>query len=261
MRIKLQRHSVAYLALGFGLVACAPMQVAVKDAATDKFAYLGKNFGINSVNRSVTAAIAGVDKGVMNFKKAVFTFKPEQELSSSSGPKPEYLSVSTYLNLGGPFVQELDELSSNGLAASQTYSLSYRGMRDLRYQSMRLANSLSGVMIETKAIKQFESEMSGQSNSGRLLIEELAGTNVQIINFKTEKFTCRFGDVFLADSLSPKLSGKAQNLDCESINDNGVTTVRSKKVLLLDLGIAIPVRNEGTNYVTNFKIVDVDIQT
>jgi hypothetical protein len=249
-------------ACGLALALCGLQSAMaadhVKDIQADKFQYLKDKFSTAVVNKSVVETIAQADTGSVNFSKLVFTIVPHFVTSQSATP-PGYRMTLTDISIGGPFVNTLDELSSNGLPTTQTYSLTYRGALFLDTQSVALSARDAPQTLLIKNLQAFSPLTLANAGSGDFEWRYQMAPHIQLMNFKDSFFHCTYGPVYPASKIHAKLKGNAQDLDCESRNDSNVATGRSTIAVLEYYGISLTRSKTTAASSIEFNVEDVQI--
>jgi hypothetical protein len=82
----------------------------------------------------------------------------------------------------------------------------------------------------------------------------------QIMNFKQSALSCVYGNPYPASTINAKLSGDAQDLECEMRNDNNVATGKATHAILQAYGITVTRKLAFSNRTTVFNIEDVTVE-
>ncbi|HVN98944.1 MAG TPA: hypothetical protein VMT49_02780 [Steroidobacteraceae bacterium] len=231
----------------------------MKDILADKMTYLKGHFSTEAVSRSVVDAITKADGGGVNFARIVFTIVPHFIKSQSATPAPDYRFTLTYVSIGGPFVDTLDELSSNGFPASQTYSLTYRGVLLLDTQYVALSEHDARPSSVMKNLKVFSPLNPAATGSGEFEWRYQMAPHIQIMNFMDTYFHCTYGTAYPASQVNARLKGDAQDLDCEARNDNNIVTGHSTIALLQYYGVGLTRARSTAASTVEFGVEDVQI--
>jgi hypothetical protein len=255
MRFPFKGLSVGCACMLTGCVGVVP----VRSVQGDKLGYLQKTFALTTVNASTMAAIKAKDSGTLSFQRIVMSVKPSFERFASATTPPEMHLNVTYLNAGGPFVQVLEEESSNGVDMRQNYGLLYRNLIAVRYQTLLLSNPQSSFIMEMKSLTDLTPPQLDGSGSGAVDFHYQWGNLIQVANLSNLSLHCDYGARFPAARVNPKFQGDAQELKCESTNANGIISEHYLRALLLNYGITVPMRKQTANGTVNFKIEDVQL--
>jgi hypothetical protein len=244
--------------IAIAMIGCAP--VAVKEVTANKNAYLGKNFSTTNISPKIASTITSADNGVLSFKKMVLTLTPQVAYVQKNSDLPDSKNTLTLINAGGPFVQRIEEQSSNTIATRQTYGLMYRNLFAIRSQTVNLNSANANPIYELKSLKSFSRLSATAPGNGELDYEYESAPTVQIVNFNTYHYHCQYLKVYSAGTLHPKFVGDAQDLDCQVVNQNGVATNHSTIAMLLHYGITYSKKIETSSYTTTFKVEDVQVE-
>ena len=242
-------------------ITCAGNAVAadhVKDILADKMRYLSERFSTAAVNKSVIDTITKADSAELNFHKMVFTIVPRHPQSQNGTPQDYQLTL-TLIHAGGPFVQSLDELSTNGFPSSMTYALSYRNAFFLDEQSVNLSAQDAASSYVVKNLKAFSAESMAENATGDFEWRYQMAPHIQIMNFKDTYYHCTYGASYEASVINFKLKGSAQDLSCDMRNDNNVVTSHVTVAKLPYYGISIIRSRTSTTSATDFTVTNVEI--
>jgi hypothetical protein len=249
------------LSLGVPLLIGCTGQIAVRDVTNDKFAYLHSKFALPNGPTGAVTAIKAQDSGTLPFQRMTFDFTGHIEVGQMGNTPPTIQSRLTVINAGGPFVETLEEVSSNGIPTREDYALRYRGLVNVREQSINLNQTISSWIWNVKSLTTFTPLAAGAApGTGSFDEAYETGNPMQIANFRHLSIHCTYGATYQASKLNPKLSGDAQDMACEFDNQNGVAGTHSVMVLLKQYGITITRRNETAAFTTNITVDNVLIE-
>jgi hypothetical protein len=238
---------------GLSAISACTSIVPVKDVAADPMGYLASKFSGQSISQSLAKKLPA-ENAPMAFKRLNMTL--ESTVEHSDGKTVTSQKKSTYINLGNGLVQILHEYSNNNIPYTQYYELSYKGIMDVRSQSVLLSRANTNFLIEMKDASRFDKFTDKPDRE--YVYDYLYGTDMQLANFSSAKRTCKVAKTFAASTLNAKLTGEASDLNCETYSNNVVQS-RVKLVYLKDLDMAIlmEVANSADKF-TN-KITDVNV--
>lgn len=235
----LRGASVATLLLLSGCVS--PPQV--KQVLGDKEGYLSKNFDPATLPEGVRREVASKDGGSIPYVRMVVDMS--WTLNSDDKEKQvKYQDKVTYINAGGPFLEELHEASRNGVPTTQRFTTSYRGILALKSEALNVGNTMAGMTFVAHDFKQFEPLRPDASKS--IEFAYTSGTTVQLMNFREGRNSCILGDSYAASRANASLEGDAQDIECTNYNANGVVSGKSHYVYLKKYGTAVFVKGEGS---------------
>ncbi len=217
-----------------GLVVLAGCTVTpVKEVTADKVGYLTSKFSPQVLSPSVAKKLPA-SGNIASFGR--ITIKVETDIEQSDGKKESLTSEVTFIDGGKGLVQRMSEISSNGIPFDLLYSLTYKGIYDLRWQAVPLRGSNSGLAYEVKDISKFDVIPTSAGNE--FTVEYTSGTAIQIANLLASKKTCKALRIVGAQEIFTKIQGQAIEFECEQVS-NGAIQKRAKTILLQQYGIAI----------------------
>jgi hypothetical protein len=250
-------------ALGVTLAACISQAAMaadhVKDIQADKLRYLKDRFSTEAANKADLETITKADSGSVNFSKLVFTIVPHFTKWQGAAPPPDYKVTLTEISIGGPFVDSLDEVSSNGFPTTQTFSLTYRGPLFLATQSVALSARDAPQSSVIKHLKAFTPLAVSDAGTGEFEWVYQMAPHIQIMNFKDSYFHCTYGTAYPAGKIQAKLKGNAQDLECESRNDSNVATGHATVAMLEYYGISLTRTKMTATSTIEFNVEDVQV--
>lgn len=254
------RARILLTVLAGGLLATGCVGVVpVKNVESDKVGYLTRTFTLESVSGSLAAQITAKDAGSLPFHRMVLSVTPHFTVVPGGGAPPAFRSSWTLINAGGPFVQVLDEQSSNGVDTRQDYGISYRNFLAVREQVLLLNRSDSSFIMQIRGLKDFTPLAAAGTPAGAVDIRYEWGNPIQIANLLNLSVHCDYGARYPAAKLNPKLLGDAQELNCEYTNNNGIVTDRMVRALLTYYGVTVLTRKQTSTATVDFKIDDATI--
>lgn len=249
-----KKSQLVGLVLGIPALAMLPGCASinnVEDVTVDKVAYQAKHFSSQRLAPSLARKLPVPPPGPAAAKLVIVG---EMTSEGSDGKKETWTSEITYTNAGQGLVQKMEEESNNGIPYLLTYSLSYLGLLDLRWQHVPLRSRTTRMMFEVNDISRFDPlPLSG---SGEAVIEYRSGSEAQIANFIPVRRTCTATRTMQASALHAKLAGMATELECTNILNN-VPQSRGKWVFLRDYGTAVLMETTNSAYKKTYRIVDV----
>jgi hypothetical protein len=233
--------------------------VPVKNVESDKVGYLTRTFTLESVPGGVASQITAKDNGTLPFHRMVLSVTPHFAVVPGGGTPPVFHSSWTLINAGGPFVQTLDEQTSNGVDTRQDYGITYRNFLTVREQVLVLNRTDSSFIMQIKGLQSFTPLAAGYPPAGGVDIHYEWGNPIQIANLSNLSVRCDYGARYPASRLNPKLVGEAQELNCQYTNKNGIVTDRMVRALLTYYGVTVLTRKQTSTATVDFRIDDAII--
>ncbi|MBS0579360.1 MAG: hypothetical protein JSR36_08870 [Proteobacteria bacterium] len=255
------KHARPLLFLLAALIVSCTGDVAVKDVQGDKFGYLSKTFALQSIPGGTATAITARDPGPVGFRRMVLAVTPTFVQLTGAATPPQYRMKWTLISAGGPFVQYLEEQSSNGVSTRQDYGISYRNIQDVRAQSMVHSDTQSTWVMEMKSVEGFTPlATTGSGGGGDFNMNYSWGNPMQLANMTRLAVHCTYGERYPAAKINAKLAGEAQDLSCERMNQNGVVADHTTDTLLLRYGVTIRTRAQTPSDTVLFRFDEVTIE-
>jgi hypothetical protein len=234
---------------------------SVKEATSDKYAFVAKNFSTASIPAAVRDAVVRADAGPLPFKKMTLKVAVTQSFYQGTGTPPAREVGITYIAAGGPFIQRIDEVFSNGIETQQYYSLTYRGFLALRSDGLNVNAAQGSFFMEIRSLASFQPLPLTSAGGGDLNYAYAWGTPVQLINLKDYQYHCSPGALYSASKINVKFSGEAQDLSCELDGGAGqISQTRGEQVLLFDYGVTVPKSGDTASGTVTYTISSVAIE-
>jgi hypothetical protein len=247
----MSRRVLALAAAAACLPGCAGVS-SVKDVLADPNAYLTQ-FAPANVPPELLKQLPRNEPAV-GFSR----LELQTEIVDHGEDKPERRLVvkSVYVNAGpGGLVESYDEYQSNGLPYRINYKLSYRGMYQVRWQTVFHNAARTNPMSGTRSFERADSLPAHVSS--RTPFEE-AQTYGSISQLHV-RHACTVGERKPASTLLPELGGDAIEVDCDTYGNNGQVGERLVWAYLEKYGIAVILKTmDASSYdVTTLKAVHV----
>lgn len=227
----------------------------IKEVAADKEGYMTRNFSMQSVDEGIFKQLSGAHQPSIDFKKMKVLF----HLESTSAGGNKYLSDGSviYRPLGGGYVQQLMEHSSNGIPFSLLYELEY-GILHLKWQTASLQSANADpASVVTKLVKF---EAIPNSVEKKFSLEYSWGISTGKGSIGSSKWSCETTKVIPATTINPKLNGRAIEVGCDIENDSsGVVAGHNKWLFLEDYGVSLTEETGTVNGKNTYTIADVQL--
>lgn len=233
------------------LSACSSSSVIpVAEVTSDQMGYLSKKFSPQSLSPALAKKLPPDDKST-KFERLIFTM--EMNLEKQDGKKESWKSVITYFNSGNGLVQKMHESSNNDIPYALYYSLTYKGIVDLRWQSVPLHSRTTNDLYEIKDTTRFDAVPAAVNKES--IVEYTSGSQAQTTNFFTHQKLCKVMGTRAASELHKKLPGQVTDIECQ-LRSNNVVQHRTKWAMLHKYGMAIPLESADVSRKTVSSIVD-----
>lgn len=235
----------------------ANSQIAVKDVAADKMAYLNQQFAAESIKPEVSKQILNGDASTVGFQKMNVVY--DAVLEAGEGKKETPRVSVTYQNAGNGLIQELKESSTNDIPYSLFYSLNDKGFLYLKSQTVRLGNTYPGPAYEIKEVTRYDRIPANPKEDAEYVFEYKSGLHNQGMNFTPLQLKCKSGKYYPASKIHTKLHGNAIDLSCDSYSNN-ILFGETKRAYLPQYGVALQMGYQNVTSKDSYKVVDVTIQ-
>jgi len=158
-----------------------------------------------------------------------------------------------FTDVGNGLMQRVSELSKVGIAFGSTYSLTYKGLADLKLQDVPLRSTVTRPVIEWKDVSRFDAL---PSEPGREFSFHYAtGLESQRSNFLSIQNNCKSTRKVPAMTLHPRIQGDALELECRLSSNNALQS-SSKWMLLLAYGMAVETEHTRATSRSTTRITD-----
>lgn len=231
------------------LTACGTV-TPVKEVTDNPEAYLNQRFAAHDLIPSVRKAVQ--DKGGTPRR---ITFIREGTATTVDGKALSWKSRLLLITKSDGIVQKLEEVSTNDLINTIFYSVSYKGIVDLRWQSVPVRARFAAPIYEIKEVRHFK-PMAGEPEP-YLDMRFTSGLMNQTANFPEAEVTCSAIRRFPATEIHKKLTGLATELGCKIINASVVKS-RSKWAVLDSYGTAIKTEYANNQLTERYRVLDVE---
>ncbi|RQH09992.1 hypothetical protein [Paraburkholderia dinghuensis] len=225
----------ALLAIAGSLSGCVQF-TPVKDIAKDKPAYLAANFTIDSLPTSIKEKLPAAGSHPLPFKLLTITGVVSGHVGANN-VSSEFKSTLVNAKDTG-LVQQLHEVSSNGIPSAATFSLSYLNLFYLKSETTSYFQPVAPMPIVAHSVEKNPFDMSKPQEDTTFSATFTSGTAVQLVNFRVVVSTCHAAHYYPASRVTAGLQGDAIDLDCEDRIDNILQTT-SRRTYLTEYGIYV----------------------
>lgn len=236
---------------GLVLLSACTGAVSVKDVTTNEKGYLASTFSPQTLPAAVAAKIPR-DASHAGFGR--LTIVADAKTEAADGKSESWKTATTWIDEGSGLVQKVTEDSYNDIPYRHLYSLTYKGIVDLKWQRVPLQGAVTGPIYEIKSIDRFDAAPSAVGDEFE--IDYWSAPRIQIANFYSFRRLCKATRALAASELNSKLAGAALELECEVWANNAVVT-RSKWVMLQRYGAAFLTELTTSARKTTYHVIDV----
>lgn len=236
------------------MTGCGTSMMQVKDINANKADYVATHFKLENLPKTVAAQVPR-NTPKLSFNKLVFALDATTE--ETDGKKDVWKNVLTMERLSDDLIRLTREQSSNDIPVNASYGISYRGIQDLRWQSVPVQAQLTSHTYEVKELKRLDVLPTAV---GQTFTSDYAtGTVIQLMNFASFQRNCKATKQVPASEYHKSLTGQVTELDCQTLRDNVVQN-RSKWAVFQQYGVAMMMEIVNTSSKTTYRIAEVTIQ-
>ncbi len=233
------------------LAGCAGEPVAINTITKDKQAFVSKNFNKQSLSES-TVKMLPLKEGIVAPKDLKFVFN--SRITSQQEKEIIRKETLNYHLLGDGLVQVTTDYESNDITTLLTFALRYEGYFSLKWLTVNPERSMSDMPYEIKSIRRFEK--LGSHVGDVATIDHTWNTQLAIANHSDGQYVCKVTKILDAHTIHAKLSGKAREIECDTLN-NGISTGKNRYTYLDDLHFAIPLEYVRANLKDTKELIEV----
>ncbi|RUL71439.1 hypothetical protein [Dyella choica] len=233
------------------LAACAPpprpsVPVAangpsVSTVFRDKESYLAQHFTVGFLPKSVQDSVTQAGAAQLGFDRVRLTERVTMQKNGADAPTI-YVSVATYENAGNGLVRGMSTLQTNGFDVSTTFSLNYRGVYPLRYQTFQSSATRWPGLAEAKQIDHYDADFA----SDHLSYVYHGGYSERPQIGGTQEINCNAGRRYDAAALNASITGQVRELTCQVGNYNGVVSETVVYAYLEKYGFAVVLNRQDS---------------
>ncbi|WP_147329495.1 hypothetical protein [Paraburkholderia sp. DHOC27] len=214
----------------------------VKDIAKDKPGYLAANFTIESLPSSVREKLPPEGSHPLPFKVLSISGSVSGHIGANNTSSN---FTTTFVNTKDTgLVQQLHEVSSNGIPSAATFSLSYLNLYSLKQETTSYFTPIAPQPNIAHDIDQNPFNIVKPEENSTFSTTVSLGYPAQLVNFRVIVATCHTGRYYSASRVNAGLSGNAIDLDCEETKD-GILQDTTRRTYLSEYGIYV-VRSVAT---------------
>jgi hypothetical protein len=229
--------------------------VTVKSIKDDPESYLSRNFTASSLPDELLRTVSNLDTQPVGFGRLELDTTVSGTRNGVDGVS-HYTNHGIYQSEGNGLVRGMDTLSSNGIQMSIEFDVTYRNLQTLRSQNVPLNAINADHIIATHTLSHMDVPSYGLNRMSFSYDYGYQGLSTKFVHGETN---CVFGSEFSASDISPKIAGRARNLDCEASNSNGVVTSKTHIAYLDTYGFAIILKRSNSAGTTSFTVDDFKV--
>lgn len=237
------------------LAACASPPPTVSEKPTpDQAVFASRKFAPQYLAPAVARRIP-TEAGRPRF--GVLTIATEVDTIESGGRLETSNVVLRFTDAGNGLMQRVAELSKVGIAFGSTYSLTYKGLADLKLQDVPLRRTVTRPVIEWKEVSRFDAIPSDPGKE--FSFHYATGLESQTSNFLPIQNACKSTRKVPASTLHSRIPGDMLELECRLSSGNALQS-GSKWALLLAYGVAVEMEHTRATSRSTTRIADFSVR-
>jgi len=239
-------------AAGMNATIQAQSAPSVAEVLHNSMAYLDQQFPIDKLPQKMIDSISHVDTGKTGFKRITVNFKEVFDKAGSAIPMA-YDKSSIVVDQGHGIFKQYDELKTNGFETVSAFLLTYRGLTNLRWQTLSVNAT---VMPPINHIDGFALSAPASAARFSYTYDFRGPTGISVKN-DTE---CKAGASYPASQLNSEIQGAAHDVDCQILNANGIAIGTAHYSYLEQYGIAIQTHMKTTTSEISRTVVSLKVE-
>lgn len=223
-------------------------------AAVAAQSYFSKHFSADALSADVKAAVVHASLAPVSFNK--ITVHTRDQVTSSGQSSPATYTVMMVLeNAGQGLLRRIASVQSHDGNTMTRLELTYRGYFPFLTQSIPAnANALPPVM-EARKVMRFDTRTDGHIN-----FTYLYGLSGKATFADPGQVICDSGKNYSASELHPAIQGHALELNCQTVDTNGIVTDKMKLAYLEKYAVAVMLHTQNSDSSLDSTIVDFTVE-
>lgn len=240
-------------AQGMGVSTQNPTS-SVAVALHDRDAYLQQQYSPDTLPKKVFDAIAQRSAKSVGFKRISIESKVVVDKMGAAVPVSSD-AENIYEDAGNGFVRQVAVTKLNGFEQSYFFALDYKGVMALRAQGIPVNATTMPPIASMISINRLDGSAEGSHFS--YAATETSGVpgsaSIEI------RYDCSAGKSYPASQINSMIQGSAHDVECHSLNVNGIVTGIMRYGYLEKYGLAVLIHSkspslETSKTVTSFKV-------
>lgn len=227
-----------------GALACLPVLLAAcvntpatRDVVGNPEAHLAQ-FAPATLNKEVAAKLPAGEPE-LGFRRMEVDMQLTEVRSDERNGRDAVTTTHHYVNAGRGLVQSWDEVRNNDVPFRVNYKLSYRGLLQLKWQTVFHSRPNADMPYEIKTFKRFDSLPASLAANRPFEYGMNWGTQVQVAGYRDTREACTPGATAPASQLHASLKGEWRELNCENYGPNGTISSKTSFAWLPQYGIVL----------------------
>jgi hypothetical protein len=229
--------------------------LAPSDASNISADYFSQHFTADALNPDVKKAVINANLDPVSFKRIVLHTRDQVTSSGQGNSGGVYTVEVTIENAGHGLVRRKESAQASGGAASVRLDLMYRGYFPFMTQNVPTDKSQLSPVIEARKVLHFDTK-----TDGHLSFAYLYGASGQATFADPGQVICDSGKRYSASQLNASIQGQALELNCQSIDNNGMVTNKMTFAYLEKYGVALTLHMQNQGNSLDSTVADFTVQ-
>jgi hypothetical protein len=239
----------------FAVAGCANLP-ATKDVVANPQAHLA-NFGTTGLKPEVLAKLPK-GESPLGFNKLQFDMDVSEVSTGERRDRDSLTATFNYENAGNALVKSYEEYRSNQVPYRINYKLTYRGLMQLKWQSVFHNRAVADIGYQVKTVKRADPLPASVAAGSAFEYDVASGTEVQVAGFVDGRRTCTVvGAPAAAAQLHGSLQGQYREVSCDNYGANGAVASKSTYAYLMQYGVVIPRTYADSSTRNTYKLTAV----
>jgi hypothetical protein len=231
-----------------------PMPLPPNDAPATGADYFSQHFSADVLSPDVKNAVIQANLDAVSFNKIVLHTR-DQVSSKGQGNEGVYTVEVTIENAGHGLIRRKESAQSRGAAALARLDLMYRGYFPFMTQNVPAEKSQLSPVIETRKVLHFDTKTDGHFSFAYLY-----GAAGEATFADPGQVICDSGKRYSASQLNASIEGQALELNCQTIDNNGMVTNKMKLAYLEKYGVALTLHMQNQDSSLDSTVTDFTAQ-
>jgi hypothetical protein len=229
--------------------------LAPSDASNTDAGYFSQHFSADALTPDVKNAVVNANLDPVSFNRIVLHTRDQVTTTGPGNSGGVYTVEVTIENAGHGLVRRKESAQSRGAAAATRLDLMYRGYFPFMTQNVPADKSTISPVIEARKVLRFDTK-----TDGHISFVYLYGAAEQATFADPGQVICDSGKRYSASQLNASIQGQAVELDCQSIDNNGMVTNKLTFAYLEKYGVALTLRMQSQGNSLDSTVTDFTVQ-
>ncbi|GLQ96955.1 hypothetical protein [Dyella mobilis] len=227
---------------------------AVSPQSSDAPNYFTKHFSTDALADAVKSAVTDAHLAPVSFHHIVVHTR-DQVTTSGQGSPTTYTVTMMLEDAGQGLIRRTQAVQSHEGNTVTRFDLTYRGYFPFLSQSIPASANALPPVIETRKVMRFDTHVDGHFS-----FVYLFGPSGQATFADPGQVICDSGKSYAAAQVSPAIQGQALELNCQTIDNNGITTGKTRFAYLEKYGVALMLHTQNPESSLDSAIVDFTVE-